>query len=528
MATQSRRPAPRRSGGGFWLALAVILGGIGAVFVFAPQIPRSLFGSPAAPEAGPEPVIAQSGSTDLATRTTDTTDSQLTQPSQVVRTASAPTQVDKPDTVAAPVKAAFPDEAKAQEILAKAEAAYRDAPIARDWTKAVSLARSIAPMDAKPATLVRAQDIVKGAAAMEKLFRDLDAPDELARNYETNPSLVLLIDGATTSQAVPIRSMDDKTVIDGDPVAWLANQRRTGSVTILLRGKNSFSPAKLPADRLGQVEKADVTAIIAEKRAEFESKLAQLKNSEAAKSAVAWYHAAKFAYQNRLDDKVVEMMDKALLMDPRLAETVREDRAAALFANVVLHLNNNNTKQASGFMAIIDRRFGDTPSGIEARAFYDLKTKQGEADKAAAQAALKRAREEARQREEEETRRRREEKIARAKQLGDEEAVKQAKEEPAHDEGETALISAGPVTGDEAKADELYAKGRELYQLAIDAGNSTKRDDLYGEANTYLTQAQNIYNTLLEKDENNGPLSEKAFMCNKLRYGTIKQKRPFH
>lgn len=525
MPPAPRRPARRSSGGGFWLALLIVVGGVAAVYVFAPDLPRRLIGGPEAPPKGDEPALAQATDATLATRETTPSDTQLTQPSTIDRTAPTPVETTKPVTVAAPTKVKHADEAKAQAILAEAEAAYREAPARKDWSKAVSRARSIATLDATPATLVRAQDIVRGAQAMEALFQDLSDRDELARNFETNPSLVLLIDGPTPTHAVPIRSMADQTVIDGDAVAWVQAQRRTGKVTLLVRGRRDFVPSELPADRLGKVEKADVDAIIAERRTEFEQRLTRLRNGDLARNALAWYDAAKFAYQNRLDDQVAEMMDKALLLDPLLARSVREDKAATLFANVVLHLNNDNPKQAAIFMAMIDRRFGDTSSGKEARAFYDSKTKQSATEVAAAQDRLREARAEARRSAAEEENKRRAERIARAKQLGDADALKAA--EAHQDEPSEPLAPSGAVvSGDEGKADELFAQGKGFYQKALEAGNSTGRDELYAQAQKYLTQAQSIYNGLLEKSPNPA-LEEKAFMCNKLRYGSIKQQR-FH
>ena len=519
---RTTRPAPKK-GGGFWLALVIICGGIGAVYVFAPDLPRRLLGGADTPPAGDEPALAQSTDTTMAARQTPSVDPALSQPSTVARTATDRNPVVAPEPVAAPIKTTFADEAQAQKMLAEAEAAYSQAPARKDWTKAVSRARAITSLDAKPATLVRAQDIVRGAQAMERLFKELDDRDELSRSFETNPNLVLLTDGPAPTQAVPIRSMSDQTVVDGDPVAWIQAQRRTGKVTLLVRGRKDFVPSELPSDRIGKVEKADVDAIIAERRAEFNQRLARLRNSELATNALAWYDAAKFAYQSRLDDQVAAMMDKALLLDPLLARSVREDKAAMLFANVVLHLNNDNPKQASIFMGMLERRFGDTSSGKEARAFYDIKTKQSADDVAAAQVRLREAREEARKSAKDEADSRRSERIARAKQLGDADALKAAEAEHP-DEANTKVGAA--VSGDEGKADDLFAQGKGFYQKALDAGNNDGRDQLYSQAQKYFTQAQSIYNALLEKG-GSPALEEKAFMCNKLRYGSIKQQR-FH
>ena len=522
----SRRPPRRSSGGGFWLATALVVGGIGAVYIFAPDVPRRMLGGSSQPHDGEEPSAAQSGTTTLSERD-QATENRLAEVSQVARTESRqPAAPTKPATTAAPIAATYKDEARAQEILKEANAAYAQAVTAKDWSKARSQARKVLELQAKPATLVRAKDIMRGADALEKLFKELDDRDELARNFDTHPNLVVYRDDKGQSNlAVPIKSMDDKTPVEGDPLAWIAGQRKTGKLTLLLKSAKAFNPGVLPPDQVQEVERADLTAIIAERRKLFEERLARLKNGSLANNALAWYDAAKFAYQNRLDEQVSAMMDRALVLDPLLAQSVREDKAAGLFSNVVLHLTNKNLPQAAGFMALIDKKFSDTPSGKEARAFYDSKTKENASDIASAQERLRAARKEAAERAAEDARKRKEQRLSRAKDTGDEKEIAAAQSEPSGDDDD--ISSMAPVSGDERKADELYAKGKEIYQKAIEAGNSDGRDQLYADSNKYLSQAMNLYNQLLEKSPGNSALEEKAFMCNKLRYGSIKQRR-FH
>ena len=518
-----RRPARRSNGGGFWLGLALVVGGIGAVYVFAPDLPRRLMGEAPRPADGDEPSAAQAGSTTLAERE-HTADNQLAEVSQVARSETRQT-VAKPKTAAAaPVAKAYKDEARAQELLAEANAAYAAAVTAKDWTKATSAARKVVELQAKPGTLVRAKDILRGADALEKLFKELDDRDELARNFDTHPSLVIYRDDkGATNLAVPIRSMDAKTPVDGDPLAWIAGQRKTGKLTLMLKSAKAFNPGVLPPDQVQEVQRADLDTILAERRTVFEERLARLKNGSLAGNALAWYDAAKFAYQNRLDDHVSQMMDRALLLDPLLAQSVREDKAAGLFSNVVLHLTNKNLPQAAGFMALIDKKFGDTPSGKEARAFYDSKTKENSADVASAQERLRAARKDATQRAAQQARERKEQRLARAKDTGDEQEIAAAQAEPV----DTEDAPGAPVSGDEAKADELFATGKETYQKAIEAGNSDGRDRLYADALKSLTPARNLYMSLLEKNPGNASLDEKARICSQIRYGAIKQQR-FH
>ncbi|MBA3684508.1 MAG: hypothetical protein H0W72_04625 [Planctomycetes bacterium] len=517
---QPTRRAPRSSSGGFWFFLTLVVVAIGAVCIYAPDVPRKMFGIAEKPAPGSEPSTAvdsktelKEGEHELANTLNDVSTVARTEPK--VATVAAPT---KP--VEKPVAAKYAQETQAQQILTKAETAYK----AYKWDAAVSSARQVVDLDAKPATKVRAKDIIRGADALGRLFRELDDRDELARNYDTHPSLVEIVDGPRSSYAVPILGMDNQTVTPGDPVAAMEAMRRTGKVTVLLQSAKSFMAASLPSDQVGQVKAADLAAIRAEREESFQARLARLKNGAMAGNALAWYDAAKFAYQNRLDDHVTAMMDRAIVLDPLLAKSVREDKAAGLFANVVLHLNNKNQKQADAFIVILDRKFSDTPSGQEARAFYDSKSKTNADDIATAQAKLREARKAGERRAREEAEQRKSERIARAKDLGDDAALKEA-ETDAIEEPDVEMAT--KVSGDEGKADELFAKGRDLYQKAQEAGNSPQRDSLYGESNKYLSQAQNLYNQLLEKSPGNSSLEEKGFICNKLRYGSIKQRR-FH
>jgi hypothetical protein len=77
----------------------------------------------------------------------------------------------------------------------------------------------------------------------------------------------------------------------------------------------------------------------------------------------------------------------------------------------------------------------------------------------------------------------------------------------------------------EANADAIFKVGEGIYADAIAAGNSTKRDDLYEKAFVKLSDAMNIYGSLVEKDENNEALAEKLRRCMQLRYGAMKQRR---
>lgn len=509
-ATKSPRPTSTRpvkrsgGGGGFWLLVAAVALGIGGVYVFAPDLPRQLFGTTKAPvDKGPEPTAPQSVKTDLANKD-HKVDDELNKP----KVAAAPTKpqvVDKP----APEKPkTFADEAKAGPILEAAQKAYTE----MKWSKATNEARKITTMAVSAPTRIKAQDILDGSAAIEKLFNELNDKDELIRYYDTHPSLVLLKSGTNVSQAVPITSIDDPTPVESRPLDYITAQRKTGKVAFLIKGKKDYIPSSLPADVVGEVVAADHAAIMKEKQAEFETRLNRLRNSNLARDPLSWYDAGKFAYRNRLDGYVTEMLNQAVVLDKNLVSKVREDKAAGYYANVVSHLKNGNRKQADAFMAIITRKFADTDQGKQARLYYDGKNDD----------LIKAAKAEQEKRKEEE-RQRREALKARATELGDDKALA-AMKEPQEEPEDTAL-AAMAATGDEGKADALFAKGRDIYNQALEAGNTPQRDVLYEKAFQELNSAQAIYAKLVDKSPGDASLGVKLQECSRLRYGAVKQRR---
>lgn len=513
-ATKSPRPNPSRppkrsggGGGGFWILIAAVVLGCAGVFVFAPDLPRQWFGTAKAPaDKGPEPTAPQQVKTDLAAKE-HKVDDDLNKP----KVTAAPAK-PKIDSAPAPEKPkTFADEAKALTILEAAQKSYTE----MKWEKASSEARRVTTMAVSPATRIKAQDIITGAAAIEKLFAELNDKDELVRYYDTHPSLVLLKGGNGVSQAVPIMSIDDPTPVESRPLEFIAAQRKTGKVAFLIKGKKDYIPSSLPADIVGEVSLADGAAIMKEKQSEFETRLNRLRNSTLANDPLAWYDAGKFAYRNRLDANVTEMLNQAVVLDQNLVSKVREDKAAGYYANVVSHLKNGNRKQADAFMAIITRRFADTDQGKQARLYYDGKNDD----------LIKAAKAEQEKRKEEE-RQRKEALKQRATDLGDEKALAAMKQEPKQ-EPEDAALAATVASGDEGKADTLFAKGRDLYNKALEAGNTPERDVLYEKAYQELHAAQAIYAKLVEKNPGNNTLEFKLIECNKLHYGTVKQRR-FH
>jgi hypothetical protein len=513
-AVKSSRPgtarAPRRSsggGGGFWLLVCLVVLGVGSVFIFAPELPRSLLGLAKAPDRKQEsePTAPENVATGPQGKEhAPDSDLDKTRADTAARNAAKPAPgpapvVEKPKT--------FTDEAKAKGYLADAEKAYK----AMQWTAASNAAHKIDGLSVTPATSVRAQDIVKGAAALDKLFKELgDDKDELIRYYDTHPSLAVVETNGQPSLAVPIISIDTPTPLDGNPVEIINAQRKTGKINLLIKGKKDFMPASMPADLITKVEPADIAAITKQKQAELDERINRLKNGNDGSNALAWYYAGKFAYRNRLDERVTELMDQAVVLDAQLVKSVREDKAGSLYANVIAHMKNGNQKQADAFMAIIARKYADTDQGKQARLFYEGKT-------AEMLTAAKEA--DARQRAAEEERKK--QLMERAKTLGDQQAIaKLEKKTPEPQDEPAEPISAS--TSDSAGADQLYAKGVNVYAHAQQLGATPERNKLYHESEMIFRQAKAIYIKLVEKSPNDEGLQSKMLQCQQLLFGAHK------
>jgi hypothetical protein len=382
-----------------------------------------------------------------------------------------------------------------------------------DWDKAGSSAARIAALDCKPQTRGRAAEIAHGAAALKKLFRDLDDRDELNRNWDTHPSLVRLVQGGRESLAVPIVSMDEPlTPVLDNPVAWLAKMKQQGrQASFMLKGAKQFSKAELDLANV-DIQPCDQAALRAQLSQQLDARLAALRSDRAlARDPGAWYEAGKFAYRNRLDDRVTEQLDHALQLDPFLTRTVREGNAAALFGSMVAHLKNGNKQQAAAFMASIERRYKDTEQGHQARLYFDGRTSEL---LAAAREAEQRAKAEAEQRIQA--------RLAAAKAKADVAAVKQI-EQDVQDDAATATASAtADAPADLTKARELRDKGQKPYAEAMGMGATAERNAKYHEAASWLDQAKAAYSRYCEKNPKDDTAATEMIETSKMAFAAHK------
>jgi hypothetical protein len=486
-----------------YLIFTGVVGAVAGVSIFAPEVPRGWFATPALPsDEGAAPRLTGEMQVDLAAKEHEAA------LQQTVRIVARPNVTAEPVAQPAPTATAVAPkiDAQAGEQLAEIERLYR----AYQWNAAESGARKLLAKELPPAVRVRAKDIAACAIPVGLLFGKLNDRDELARNFDTNPSLVTLSGGRAVTYAVPIESSSkDAAVVTRDPLGWIAHQRQLGQVPFLIRGAKGFIATELPDASIGTVQLVDQNAVRAEKLAKLEGIRANL-TGPAAQDPIAWYELGRYAYQNRLDAYVVDALHQAILLDPNLATTVREDRAGVLFANLMAHLNNGNKTQAAAVMALIERKYKDTEPGRQARLLFDGKTSELVA--AAKEAQRKAAEEDARR-------------LAAAQSRAAETGT--ISTAPAEPPEEPAVAT---ITGSasETKAAALYDQGAKLCSEAIDKGNTPERDRLYGEAIKVLQQAIPLLSQLAaqEKDPTKREaLEAKLIQANQMKFGATKMRR---
>ena len=490
-----------KRGGGGWLVLLLLIGGVAAAVIFAPGFFMGLLPTKEPANLGDEPTETQdtTGETaakdqdDLATTDFTVDNQQLAPPKEIVK----PNEDDAPE---GPIIGA--DEARANELLAKAEAAY----FSFDWDAARSTAGKVTSLRASAKVRARAREIISGSDTFEELFSTLDIKDELVRNIETHPQLVTITSRGEDLGVIPLMDMNDKEIPKtNDPAGWVQNQLASkGEVVVQL---TSGVATIYKSSQISEVRAADRDAVMMDKQRELAKRVDRLKGSQLASDALAWYDAGKFAYQNRLDDKVIPMLDQAVKLNPFLGTAVKEDLAQFAYFNMVKSLDNQNRASAAGWKRQIEKYFTDTTIYDQAVAYYanDLGN-------------LRAAREQALAKRREQKERAREERLRRAREAEDEAAMRAIQAESANDiydgPGEEVVAAAG---GDKGKADTFFNKGCEIMAQAQALGVSDERDQLYAKAEKEFNQAVALYGKL--------GLEQEMVQANQYRYACIKYRR---
>ncbi|TVR15364.1 MAG: hypothetical protein EA401_02875 [Planctomycetota bacterium] len=524
--SRSQQRAPRRGFG--WLFLLLITGGLLAVFVYAPQVISDFGSSPRVPsQLGDQPLDTQDHSSDVMTREVAIEARSLAgEVSGLAQRADDPVdEAPSRPVIEDPIEESFRDSQRGLDILGRAEEAYA----AYRWDEARSLASGLSGLDVEPSVRLRADDIIDGTRRLEALFEALGTRDELVRNLETHPSLVEVVQRGRPNRVVPIASMNDQTPLQlDDPVEWLREQLANNEVAVLLESRIATT---ISSEDVSEVRSADVETAISERRQIMERRVAEFEaDPEMRDDPMAWYEAARYAYQNHIDDRVVEMLDRALLLSPDLAQTIREDAAQDWFARMIVAMENENRNAATGFMRQI-QRYEDTMVYAQARAFYD-----GNMDE------LRRAREEAMAQQRAQREEVRQRQLQRAQAQGDEQEVERIQEQERQSAARTPTGSpeqggdasrgddrrstpAPSGSGDIASANTAFDKGMEIYQRAQSMGATRERDQLYREARRHFLSALEVYAAAVESGDTS--VESRMIQTNQLQYACMKYARSF-
>lgn len=504
-ARETKRPQTRTQRGGMgWLVLAVVVGMVIAGFALMPSSLREHLGLGVPPRGlGDSPTQSQdtSGSTsarstELEARSLDTGKEEL---------AAAKQAKDAVTTEEEIVEDTGPkDQERGLALLGEAEGAYKSF----DWDAARNQARRILELEVAPATKVRAEDILRGADALEQVFTKLNTKDELQRAWDTHPQLVSINSRGQDTLFIPVTDIGSKQVPEtNDPAGWIRAQlSAAGEVSVLL---TSGAGTVLKKQDVSAIRPADIDSIMQERQDAFDQRLSRLQSSEMARDPLMWYEAAKYAYRNRLDDRVTDLLDKALELNPFLADAIREDKAQGIFLKMVQLMNKDNRAGAAVWMQQLQKYYQETTVYPQARAYYD-----GNMDQLAT------ARREAEERRKAERQRVREEKRRRREQLAKADPELAAKKEPLVDEDPYEEPAARePVSGNASDADQAMSEGKTLLAKAQSMPVSDERDDVYREAQKYFDKAMRIYEAEGQTD--------KMVQANQFRYACIKYRRAF-
>lgn len=519
------RERPRIRGLG-WLVLFVLITGLFALFVFMPDVPRKLMGISEPPTTlGEEPRVTRSTSGETARRSTT-----IDVPSkvEVAKTKDPTTPITttstKPDPIASTPGSLQPQtvaeaEVNALKLLQQAETAHKGF----RFETAIRDATKVSGMPVSDNLRNLAQDQIRRSRSLSELFSKLSTKDDLIRNVVTDHRLVVITANGQDVQALPVTSVSEPQPPEvEDGAAWVKLQLQAGrDLAVILVGRDGGSggAGSYANAQITNVRPADHDAIKAKVRSTFLKRLEEIESGGLKNDPLAVYEAARYAYRNRLDQEVATLLDRALVLEPRLASTIREDKAREIFAKLVQSIQvDKNRPAAAGHMTQIEKHYKDTLIHPQARAFFDndlnglrmARLKATEAQVAQRQAALKELKAQAAQ-------------VAQDKdkssQLADMVAAVEKEVADTQSEGEEPPQAEPPATGDRAIADKAMSDGTTLLAKAQAMPVCRARDQVYKEAEKFFTKARDLYIKLKMEAE--------STQANQYRYACIKMRRSF-
>ncbi len=340
------------------------------------------------------------------------------------------------------------------------------------------------------------------------------------RSYDTSPGRVRIVTATGPIDAVPVLggNATEPELVGRDPAGYIRSAISRGPVYAMIKAKSHYIWGQLP-DGIGAIEVVDQAALRGENEREFALKLAALRNSAQADEATAWYGAARFAFQNRLDEHVTDMLDQALALDPFLSRTVREAKAQQCCAAMLMQIRlGNKDSGARAWLAILTTRYADTATGRIAPELY-----QGNAHLVVALA------------------RERDERLAREASERERALLQRAMQDggPAEVERLNALRQAGgapaaaapalknAVPGDEMIAQQAMDGGYAIMRPAMNMPPTSARNDQYRAALARFEAAIDQYRALIAAHPDDEAIATKLVEANEDAAACRKYCAPF-
>lgn len=504
------RPSPvqtKSSGGGlFFLFLFAIVTSAGAAFVLYPDKVMELLGLKDAPTQESSEVV-------------DTTEPA---PVQKTKQRSPPPQTKEitpvevvPEKTAKIIKVAvrtYTDDSKALSQILKGQNAYRQF----DWTGSRNLAGKVLKMDASPEVKAQARLLISNSKELQAFMKKMRSKqDGMVRGIYVNSALTALHmqNGGAPILVVPIQSFSNhKIVKTTDGAAYINAQLDAGGKVFCMTEKGIA--AEYRSERILEVKNPNRDDVYRKYHAQFKKKYVKVESNEFLKNdAVALYEVARYGYFVGADSKVTDLLERAILIDPALSETVRNDRAQAIFDKLVRYMKKSpQGKSGASYIVQLKKYYKDTPIYPQALEYYN-------GDKG--RVAILQKEELVRKKEKRKQARKQAKKKAEKEGNTDTlEIIKEIEKEEEKTEKQNAAVS-----GDEAKADAAWEEGSEYLSEAItEAPDDGTKDKLLYKAFKKINEAYNIYSKLAE----NGSASalRKLPECGQDKYLAKKTMRP--
>lgn len=509
MARSARSNAPTRRpprGGYGWFLLLLAIGGVLALVALAPDSLRQSLGiaNDIGLSDGDLPLSSTDSDVDIEERSAALGHQDISVDVTVDRTDAAQTAVTEPTDPEPERETAARVDDRDREVIEAAIEQARTYLESYRWDEARERAGAILDRDMSPQLATMARRIVHNAGKLQELFQRLDLRGELRRNHNTHPLLVRFdIVGGDTMEAYPLLDMRGSEVPDTDnPVAWIESRLNTQGAVALQSVQGGST--EYQRDQIRNLRPADLDRIKDEARQALTDQIRRVREQpEMQRDPLTWYEIARFAYQNRIDNHVVRMLERAIDLDPLLVDTIKEDNANSLFLDMVRFREQGNNAGVNAAMVSLRNQYRETAVFAQAQAYYNQELEQ-----------LRTARAAQRQRQQEALAQRQQARIEVARQVRDDAAVARIeRDEPVVE----AAPEPPPASGGSGDAHELMNRAMEIYSRANHLPPSVERDQLYGQAIPLFTQARDLF--LAAGDEEN------AVRANMLRFGSIKNRR---